>query len=79
MAGISITQDRGSNEPKVPLGNVGHSEDLALHKGLILKRILGWVYVELTCLAQGLDQWLTRVNNVMHIWVPWYAGNFLSS
>jgi len=37
---------------------------------------VGMVWIDL---AQGRDRWQALVNTVMNLWVPYNAGNFLSS
>ena len=40
---------------------------------------VGCGYVDWIGLAQDRDRWRTLVNAVMNLWVPWNAGNFLTS
>jgi hypothetical protein len=40
---------------------------------------IGWEGVDWLHLAQGRDQWCVVMNTVMNLWVPWNAGNILTS
>ena len=40
---------------------------------------VGWGAMDWIELAQDRDRWWTLVNAVINLWVPSYAGNFLTS
>jgi hypothetical protein len=42
-------------------------------------REIGWDGTDWIDLAQDRDQWRALVNTVMNLWVPYNAGEFMSS
>jgi ribosome biogenesis protein Nip4 len=42
-------------------------------------REIGWGSVDWMHLAQDKDQWQALMNMIMNLWVPYKAGNFVTS
>jgi hypothetical protein len=63
-------------EGKRPLGRHRHRWEDNIRVGV---REIEWEGVDWIHLIQDRDQWHVFVNKVMDPWVPWKAGNFLTS
>jgi transposase len=61
---------------KRPVGRLRHSwvDNIKIDLRETERGCMGWIDV-----AQDRDQWRALVNTVINLWVPQYAGKFLSS
>ena len=66
----------GKPEGKRPLGRPRHRWVDNIRTDL---QEVGCGYMDWIGLAQDRDRWRTLVSAVMNVWVPWNAGNFLTS
>jgi hypothetical protein len=57
-----------------PLGRPRHRWEDNIKMDLQDVGVVGWIE-----LAQDRDRWWALVNAVMNLWVPYNAGNFLTS
>jgi len=66
----------GKPDGKRPLGRTRRTWEDNIKRGLpeVESEGMGWIE-----LAQDRDSWRAHVNAVMNFWVPYNAGNFLTS
>ena len=66
----------GKPERKRPFGRARHRWEDNIKMDLQEMRCEGMNWIEL---AEDRDSWRALVNAVMNLWVPYNAGNFLTS